>query len=82
VADALSIAWDAFHSAARDDPAGWEVAAAAAHVQPEPSLTGVGDYSTALLAACLRASRQSARDEVALQLHLGGKGEHVAAFLR
>ena len=36
VADALTIAWDAFRSAARDDPAGWEVAAATAQVQPEP----------------------------------------------
>jgi len=36
VADALAIAWDAFLSAARDDPAGWEVAAATAQVQPEP----------------------------------------------
>jgi hypothetical protein len=34
-----------------------------------------------LLAAHLRASSQSARDEVALQLHPGGQGEHVAAFL-
>ena len=30
VADALAIAWDAFRCAARDDPAGWEVAAATA----------------------------------------------------
>jgi hypothetical protein len=36
VADALAIAWDAFTSAARDDPAGWEVAATTAQVQPEP----------------------------------------------
>ena len=36
VADALAIAWDAFLSAAQDDPAGWEVAAATARVQPEP----------------------------------------------
>jgi hypothetical protein len=79
VADALIIAWDAFCSAARDDAGGWEVATAAAQVQPEPSLAGVGDYSA--VRACLRASRQRARDEVAIQLHLGGKGEHVAAFL-
>jgi hypothetical protein len=39
VADALAIAWDVFRSAARDDSAGWEVAAAAAQVQPEPPLT-------------------------------------------
>ena len=81
VAGALTIAWDAFLSAARDDPAGWEVAAAAAQVQPEPPLTGASNHSAALLAARLRASRQSARDQVALQLHLGGQGEHVAAFL-
>ena len=36
VADALTIAWDAFRSAARDDVTGWEVAAATARVQPEP----------------------------------------------
>ena len=36
VADALTIAWDAFRSAARDDVTGWEVAAATAQVQPEP----------------------------------------------
>ena len=39
VADALAIAWDAFRSAARDDLTGWEVAAAAAQVQPDPPLT-------------------------------------------
>jgi hypothetical protein len=38
VAGALSIAWDAFRGAARDDLAGWEVAAAAAEVTPEPPL--------------------------------------------
>jgi hypothetical protein len=31
---ALTIVWDAFRSAARDDLKGWEVAAAAAEVQP------------------------------------------------
>jgi hypothetical protein len=39
VADALAIAWDAFSGAARDDLAGWEVAAAAAEVQPQRPLT-------------------------------------------
>jgi hypothetical protein len=34
VADALAIAWGAFRGAARDDPAGWEVTAAAAEIQP------------------------------------------------
>jgi hypothetical protein len=34
VADALSIAWDAFREAAGDDLAGWEVTAAAAEVRP------------------------------------------------
>jgi hypothetical protein len=81
VADALAIAWDAFRRAARDDLTGWEVAAAAAQVQPELPLTGASDHSAALPVAHLRASRQSARDEVALQLHLGGQREHVAAFL-
>jgi hypothetical protein len=38
VAGALAIAWDAFRGAARDDLAGWEVAAAAAEVTPEPPL--------------------------------------------
>jgi hypothetical protein len=38
VAGALSIAWDAFRGAARDDLAGWEVAAATAEVTPEPPL--------------------------------------------
>jgi hypothetical protein len=35
-----------------DDPVGWEVAAAAAQVQPEPPLTGASDHSAALLDAC------------------------------
>ena len=39
VADALTIGWDAFRSAARDDLKGWEVTAAAAEVQPQPPLT-------------------------------------------
>ena len=38
VADALTIAWDAFHSAAQDDLAGWEITAATAEVIPEPPL--------------------------------------------
>jgi hypothetical protein len=38
VADALTIAWDAFRGAARDDLAGWEVTAASAEVTPEPPL--------------------------------------------
>jgi hypothetical protein len=38
VAEALVIAWDAFCGATRDDLTGWEVAAAAAEVQPEPPL--------------------------------------------
>jgi hypothetical protein len=45
VAGALTIAWDAFRSAARDDVAGWEVAAAAAQVQPEQPLTQVSDHA-------------------------------------
>jgi hypothetical protein len=47
VAGALAIARDAFRSAARDDLTGWEVAAAAAQVQPEPPLTGAGDHTRA-----------------------------------
>ncbi len=39
VADALDIAWDAFRAAAHDDLTGWEVAAAAAQVQPDPPST-------------------------------------------
>jgi hypothetical protein len=81
VADALAIAWAAFHSAAQDDPTGWEVAAAAAQVAQVPPLPLATDHSGALLAANLRASCQSARYEVAIQLHPGGQGEHVAAFL-
>jgi hypothetical protein len=74
VADA-PIAWDAFRRAARDDLAGWEVTAAAAQVQPEAPLTGAsGHASAALPAAHLRASRQSTRDEIALQVHPGGQG--------
>ena len=45
VAGALTIAWDAFRSAARDDPGDWEVAAAAAQVQPELLLTGASDHT-------------------------------------
>jgi hypothetical protein len=44
VVGALASAWDAFRSAARDNLTGWEVAAAAAQVQPEPPLTGVGGH--------------------------------------
>jgi hypothetical protein len=44
-ADALAIVWDAFRSAARDDLAGWEVTAAAAQVQPEPSSIQVGCHA-------------------------------------
>jgi hypothetical protein len=35
VADALSIAWDAFREAAGDDLVGWQVTGAAAEVRPE-----------------------------------------------
>jgi hypothetical protein len=38
VADALTIAWEAFTSAAGNDLTGWEIPAAAAEVQPEPPL--------------------------------------------
>ena len=45
VADALAIAWEAFRGAAGDDLTGWEVAAAAAEVQPEPPLTSAGGHT-------------------------------------
>jgi hypothetical protein len=35
VAEALTVAWDAFQRAAGDDPAGWDLASARAEVQPE-----------------------------------------------
>src|SRR6266699_4293075 len=44
VADALTVAWEAFRTAARADLSGWEVAAAA-EVQPEPSLTSAGGHA-------------------------------------
>jgi hypothetical protein len=67
VADALTIAWDAFRGAAHNDLTGWEVAATEAQVRPKPPLTGASDHSAALPGAHLRASRQSTRDEVALR---------------
>jgi hypothetical protein len=45
VAGALAVAWDAFCGAARDDITGWEVAAAAAQVQPEPSLARASNHT-------------------------------------
>jgi hypothetical protein len=36
VAQALTLAWDAFGRAVGDDPTGWDVASARAEVQPEP----------------------------------------------
>ena len=44
VADALTIAWNVFRTAARDDLTGWELAAAA-EVQPEPPLTSTGGHT-------------------------------------
>lgn len=49
VADALTIAWDAFRDAVGDNLAGWEVTAAAAEVQPEPPLTGASGLHLAVL---------------------------------
>jgi|GEM_PF-1610641 hypothetical protein len=46
VADALAIAWNAFRSATRDDLTSWEVAAAAAQVQPEQPLTEVSGHTS------------------------------------
>jgi hypothetical protein len=45
VAGAVTIAWDAFCGAARDDPGGWEVAAATAQAQPEPPLTEASGHT-------------------------------------
>jgi hypothetical protein len=45
VAKALTVAWDAFRNAARDDLSGWEMAAAAAEVQPEPPLTSASGHT-------------------------------------
>jgi hypothetical protein len=36
VAQALTVAWDAFQRAVGDDPAGWDTASATAEIQPEP----------------------------------------------
>jgi len=49
VADALTIAWDAFRDTAADDLAKWEVTAAAAEVLPEPPLPGGSATSCASL---------------------------------
>ena len=82
VADALTIAWDAFRSAARDDLAGWEVTAATAEVQPAPPLTQASCHTQRCCSSCGRGQAcQSTRDEAALQLHPVGQGHHVAAFL-
>ena len=67
VADALTIAWDAFRGAARDDLTGWEVAAAAAEVQPEPPLTAPAVAVSGARGCGLRAGCQGAGDEVALR---------------
>ena len=75
VADALTIAWDAFRSAAHDDLTGWEVAAAAAEVQPEAPLARTGTHNSAVvLPARPRVGSEGARHALALQLHPGGQG--------
>ena len=51
VADALTIAWDAFTDAAAADLTGWQVTAAAAEVQPgslKPTRPGQGQRAIAL----------------------------------
>ena len=58
VADALTIAWDAFTAAAADDLTGWEGTAASAEVQPGLPLTGAdvrsaGSGSRSLLLGAL-----------------------------
>jgi hypothetical protein len=45
VAGALTIAWDAFRSAAGDDLSGWDVAAATAEVRPGAPLSRAGSHS-------------------------------------
>jgi hypothetical protein len=45
VATALAIEWDSFRSSARDDITGWEVAAAAAQVQPELPLARASNHT-------------------------------------
>ena len=69
----------AFRGAARDDLAGWEVASAAAEVAGAAVNPGQLSHSAVCPAFRPRAGRQSARDEVALQLHPGGQGHHVEA---
>ena len=61
VADALAIAWDAFRGAARGDLTGWEVAAAAAQVQPEPPLTGASGHPYRRSSACRLTLKRSCR---------------------
>jgi hypothetical protein len=38
VAEAITAAWNAFRQAARDDAAGWDMAAASAEIRPEAQL--------------------------------------------
>ena len=82
VAGALAIAWDAFLSAARGCPGRLGIGR---RRSADPAGAAINlrqrSHGPALSVACLRARRQRARDEVALQVHPGGEGEHVAAFL-
>ena len=80
VADALAIAWEAFRGAAGDDLTGWEVAAAAAEVQPEPPLTSAGGATRSGAGGRLPAGTRPVRaaDEAAVQVHPGGHSQHVA----
>lgn len=64
VADALTIAWDAFADAAAADLAGWEGAAASAEVQPELPLTGADVRS-----AGIGLTAASARSPAAWRVH-------------
>jgi hypothetical protein len=73
VADALTIAWDAFTDAAADDLAGWEGAAASAEVQPELSLTGA-DVRSAGIGLTVASARSPAAWGVHPRLAPGALG--------
>jgi hypothetical protein len=69
---------DAFCTAARDDLTGWELAAAAAQVQPEPPLSRAGLALSSVRGRPAPAGRNRARHEIAFPLHPGAQGEHFA----
>ena len=80
VADALSIAWDAFRGAARDDLAGWEVAAAAAEVTPEPPLIRASCHTPRCSPPSVRGQAARARGtRLPSSFIRGARGHHVEA---